>query len=349
MKYLLSILTSLLFYNLSVSVNAQKEDLNAYEKKENFIYPGSQFRGIEVNNQHGNIHVSASTGDTIEVNIVIIVKENNEELASEILEKINIRSAHKGQSLYLRTDFGDNFQPNNPFSIEYDIRIPSSKTLDLKNRFGDINIHSITGNQNINMEYGELIQKGISTIDSINLDLSFVDAELTRINYAQLQFHNVNAEIKNIHKGDVSGKYCQINLSDADELNIKSGTSRFKIGNVRNLSLDGEFCFTSIGHLSETGDLKISNGLLIISSIASTLRELSVFNNNAPINLSLPKNLSYTLHGEVTNGQFQHYAANHFRIIKELDKTSFSGSYNSKPNEASIVLFNENAGIIIEE
>lgn len=349
MKYLLFILTGLLFFSLTVIVNAQNDDLNNYTKEEVFIFPEDQYNGIEINNQHGDIRVSASNRGTIEVNILITVKEDDDELASEVLERINIRSSQNGQNLYLRTNFEEDFQPNHDFSIQYDIQIPGDKALDLKNRFGDINIHSVTGNQTIKMEYGRLNQKGIAPIDSIDFDLSFVDANLEKINNAELKLYNANAQIKEIRKGVLDGQYCQIDLTDAGELKVTSETSRYKIGSIKNLSLVGKFCFTSVDNLLEAGNIEISNGLLIISSVAPTLKELSVFNSNAPINLTFHKNLSYTLHGEVTNGQFQHYAANQFRVIKELDKISFSGSHKSEPNEASVVLFNENAAIIIEE
>ncbi|PWE00726.1 hypothetical protein [Marinilabilia rubra] len=349
MKYILFIFISLISFNLPEIVNAQNDNLNDYTKRENFVFPGKQFSGIEVNNEHGNITISANTADTFQVKILISVKGTEEEFASEILDKINIRKSERGQNLYLRTDFGDSFQPNHPFSIHYDIQMPAQKALDIKNRFGDISINSISGNQTIKLEYGQLVQKGIATIDSLNCDLSFVDAEFVNIRNAKLDLYNVNAQTKSIIDGEISGKYCQIDLLNAGKIKIKTSTSRFSIGSIKRLSLKGDFCFTSIKNLSDTGDIEIANGLLIISSVSSTLKELSIFNNNAPINLSLPNNLSYTLHGEVTNGQFRHYAAKNFRIIRELDKISFSGTINNEQSEASIVLFNENAEIIIEE
>ena len=88
----------------------------------------------------------------------------------------------------------------------------------------------------------------------------------------------------------------------------------------------------------------------MIASINDQLEELSVNNVDAPINISIPSSLAYTLHGEVTNGQFRHYRPNDFKIIKDMDRTSFSGGHNTqKQRVASIVLFNKNAGINIKE
>ena len=349
MRHLLYILIVILLFNAQNHVYGQRDELYEYSKEEKLVYSGNDFSGIEIHNQHGGIDVTASAADTFMINILISVKEENHELGTDVLDKIDIRKSKTGNNLYLRTNFGTNFQANHPFTIHYDIHMPAGKNVIINNRFGDIHINSIAGNQSVVQEYGNLYYSGLEPIDSVNLDLSFVDAELGKFKNAKMKFYNVNAKADNINNATIEGRYCQLDLPEAGDLSINSETSRFSIGSVKKLSLKGTFCFASIGKLDFKGDIEISNGLLIISSVSTSVTELSIFNQNAPINLNLPENLSYTLHGEVTNGHFQHYASDNFRIIKESGKTSFSGEYHPEPNSAAIVLFNENAGIIIEK
>ncbi len=328
---------------------AQQENLNIYTEKDLKTYPASRFTSIEIQNKHGDISVSAWNKNTIEVDMVITVNAEGKNSAEEILEKIKIHTSEKKEHLSFNTSFTDDFHSNHPFSIDYIVHLPAVKQLHLINRFGDINIASVTGNLRIDHEYGQLEHNGSGITDSIYSKLSFVDAQMGSFSNSNMELNNANITLQDVENGTFSGKYYQLEMQRAGKLEITTSTGRFNIGTVREINLQGDFCFASINKISGKGDLEITNGLLIIRSVTDKIRELSINNENAPVKLSLPDSLPYSLHGEVTNGQFRHYQPSKFRIIKEMEKTSFSGSNLEGRNGASIFIFNKNSGINIEK
>lgn len=326
---------------------AQQNDLNSYSEKENLRYRAAGFSGIEINNKHGDINVSAWDKDSIKIDITVTIDAEKREDADKVGKHIKIRDNETDSLLVIRTSFNNDFYSKHAFSIDYDVNVPAKYTLKLTNRFGDINLTRTTGEMNIELEYGQLKQENSDRADAIHANLSFSDAQLGSFSDAEIKLNNANISLKNIMNGLIDGKYCQVDLAKAGKLNIKASTARFNIGTVNEIELGGNFCFASIDKIKDNGNIEITNGLLIIRAVSDQLRELSVSNNKAPLKLSLPPSLPYTLHGEVTNGQFRHYKADTFRIIRDMEKVSFSGKHDTQQNGASIVLFNKNAGINI--
>jgi hypothetical protein len=328
---------------------AQGNDLNSYTEEMKFIHSASEFSGIELHNSHGNITVTASENDSIEVIVVISSEAENQDLASEVFKAINIREGKANNLYYLRTSFGEEFYSRHRFSVNYEIHMPAGQELKLFNKFGDILISSITGPLEIEMNYGILKHESMTKTVSLKAKLSFAEVTLSKYQKVSLNLYNTKVSFEEVENGNFDAKYSQIEIPKAGKIDFKTTTSRLNIGTVKEAELKGDFCFTSIQKIGLKGHIEINKGLLVLAGVADPLQELSVFNNNAPINISLPESLSYTLQGEVTNGQFRHYRANQFRTIKDLDKISFSGSNLPGQNEALVVLFNSNAGINIEK
>ncbi|MFW6327219.1 MAG: hypothetical protein ACOC2F_02815 [Bacteroidota bacterium] len=329
-------------------IQAQNGDeLNTYTRDEEIIHPAHEFKGIELQNQHGDVSVTGWLKDTILIEIEISVKAEHREMGDEVLDRININKTKQNSLAFLRTAFDEDFHPSYPFRINYKIFMPSDKHLIINNRFGDIKILDIAGKLEIKSEYGDLTQQGIQKVDTIVSDLSFGNAEFQNIGFAKMQLYNNNIKISDIEEADFSGQYCQIDITKANKAAFTTQTARIHMGKIKDIDIDGQFCFVSIDEITKRGKIEISNGLLI-TTLSENLDELAVNNNKTPANITLPAALSYTLHGEVTNGQFRHDLEEKFKVISHKDKIFFSGEYKPKGQAAELVLFNKNAGINIK-
>jgi uncharacterized protein YjbI with pentapeptide repeats len=217
----------------------------------------------------------------------------------------------------------------------------------IDNRFGDIKVTDITGKLEIKSEYGNVTQAGMQQVDTVFSNLSFGEADFQNIGFTKMELYNANVKIAGVEEADFSGQYCQTDIDKAGNAHFSTQTARINLGQIREIDINGHFCFVSIDEISNRGKIEISNGLLI-AYLSEDVKELAVFNNHAPANISLAPKLAYTLHGEVTNGQFRHDREGNFKVINDHDKTSFSGEYNSNGKTAELVLFNKNAGINIK-
>jgi hypothetical protein len=336
-----------LFMATSIIHAQDEETLSTYTRDEQITHQANEFNGVEVHNQHGDVSVTGWLKDTILVEIKISVKAEYREMADEVLDRIRISKTKLKGLAYMRTAFGEEFHSNYPFRINYEIFMPADKQLIVNNRFGNIAISDLTGNLEITSEYGDVVQQGMQVADTVFSKISFGEADFTNIDYAEIELYNSNVKISSIETGAFSGQYCQADITKAGKVQFSTQTARINMEEVRQIDIKGQFCFVSINQITQRGNIEISDGLLI-TSLSETAKELSVSNFNAPANISLSPSLAYTLHGEVTNGQFRHDREKHFKVIEDLDKTSFSGEYNANGKAATIILFNKNAGINIK-
>lgn len=329
-------------------IQAQNGDeLDTYTRDEKIIHMADEFKGIELQNQHGDISVTGWLKDTILIEVEISVKAEHREMADEVLDRININKTKLNNLAFLRTSFDEEFHPIYPFRINYKIFMPSAKQIIIDNRFGDIEVSDITGKLELKSEYGNVTQMGMQQVDTVISNLSFGEAEFQNIGFAKMELYNNNVKIAGVENADFSGQYCQTDIKEAGKAIFATQTARINLERVTEIDINGRFCFVSIGEISRRGKIEISNGLLI-TSLSEKVKELAVFNNNAPANITIAPGLTYTLHGEVTNGQFRHYRQENFKVIKDQNKISFSGEYNANGETAKLVLFNKNAGINIK-
>lgn len=334
----------------AVLIAQDEEDLKTYTREKDEKLHADKFSRVEIDNKHGDISFKAWDKDSIRVDVVAHVKAEDEDSGEDVLDHISLESSEEENALRFTTTFEEDFYSSHPFNVSYEVYMPAGHDLKVRNRFGNINIASITGHMEIDLEFGDINQKGDAPIEDIDAKLAFGKADMGSFNNAKIELINAGIKLRNTENGDFSGKYCQIDLDRAGKVTIDTATGRLNIGKVNDIELTGDFCFASIEQIQERGHIEITNGLLLIDSVTDRLKELAVNNDNAPINLSLPKSLSYTLHGEATNGQFRHYRPENFRIVKDMDKVSFSGDQNpEKEDGASIVLFSKNAGINIDD
>ncbi len=338
---------ALLLMALPLSLSGQETLEDAFHKTQNDSFAAGRYKGIEIINQHGPVSVSAWDEDSIHVDIQISVLAPGEEMSQEMLDKISILTSQKEQHLVYQTILGQDFFFNYPFSIRYQVYIPARKSVKIKNRFGDVTLALLFGQLEVALDYGRLKQTGNEFVESLSAQLTFADATLFNISSADIEVSNSQVDINK--GGDIafSGDFCQINLGDADKLTIHASTGRFNIGKVNHLVIKGDYLYPSIGEITSTGNIEISNGLAIIKKVSDRLEALTISNNHTPLSLNLQQSLNYTLNGEVENGRFRHYRAQQFKIIDDQNTISFSGTNGALDNSASIVIFNRDADVNI--
>jgi len=332
-----------------ISIAQNDENLETFTKEKNEQYPSGKFSGVEIENKHGDVSVKAWDKDSIRIDARAAVKAGDTETGEKIIEDISINALNNNKTIRFQTKFDEDFYSVHSFHVQYEVFLPANINIKVINRFGDINISSLTGRIEVDLEYGDLNQSGLGTADTLEGKISFASVQTGNLKNVSIELNNSDITLGNTGNVEISGKFYQADIKRADKLNVKTHTGRINTGKLKELVLKGTFCFASIGEIIKEGHIEINNGLMIIESVSDQLKKLSVNNDNAPLNLTLPESLTYTLHGEVINGQFRHYRPNEFKIIKDMEKTSFSGENQAqKQRGASIVLFNKNAGINIK-
>jgi hypothetical protein len=305
---------------------------------------------IEIQNQYGNITYKGWDKDSIIIDVNIWVETPDADIAQSILDKIEILPHLTAGTLMYKTIFKDNFFSNYPFGIEFTIFAPSNMELELHNRFGNMNLTHFGAKLNIDLQYGNFnLRNQTAMIPGGRISVTNGDLSLEKLSNAEIVHKNGHLKMDEVYYTSLMTDFSTGEIKTAENLKVNLSTSNLKITDVKNLTAAIMASTLTVDRLSykayfETTDMS----LLSIQRTMPSTEQLTVTATNSQTKIGLSSNLSYTLHGEMINGQITHYQPENITKIRDGNTTSFSGDFeqqNMKP--ASIILFGENGDITV--
>lgn len=298
---------------------------------------------LTIINKHGNVIVNGWDKEIIEVTTLISVETTSYQTAEEILNFISIRSAETGRNVIFRTSINQEFFSNHPFKIAYTVNAPKRLQLDITNDLGDVFLNGINGNIKLDLNYGNLRLANSHNKEPHQMDINFSEARLDSCGTITGSLSNCTLTANSVEKIDFKSEYSTITTNQTNSVNLQSITDRIFITIIDTAQIKGDHLLVECHNLNKFGFFEIEKGQLTIDT-TDELSQLTVSNDMANTNITLPKEYSYIINGEVTSGQFEHPNIDHLQVIKELNKISFSGKINTNLI-GQLILFNENSDL----
>lgn len=218
-------------------------------------YETGSIKKIKIDNPAGDIEVAKSTDGAILVKPVVVAYHRNKKKAGDIAKDVRVTSrvtdgetvigiAFDGNHLYRRV------------RIRIQCFIPENVELELKNRYGDVDIKDVGRNISVDERYGDLFIKNIDsqlTVTGHNGRVRIYDITggvQLHSNHSRVKIRNVpSIKAKCLHaklfieevKEDVEithAGYSRIEIEKAGPLNIDAVHTRIKIKDVNgNISI----------------------------------------------------------------------------------------------------------------
>jgi DUF4097 and DUF4098 domain-containing protein YvlB len=190
-------------------------------------YPAGTIGKIKINNPAGDIEVEKSKEGSILVKPVIRVYHKNKEKAKKICGTIEVSNRKIGKKIVIGVDSEGRF-PYRRVRVGFKCLIPEDMELDLKNRYGNIDIQDAGQDIEIDERHGNLF---IKNIDS-------------------------NLKVKSDHG--------RIRLYDIkDQIQLSSNHSRIKIKNVASIILKCSHANLSINDVKEETEIVYASHSLL--------------------------------------------------------------------------------------
>jgi len=270
---------------------------------------------LEVSNQFGQVHINTTAQNEFRAEIIIKVTQTNEERAQEIMDKIEIdfEQNQSNNLVSMKTRLNNINNKKGSFSIDYLLYIPVANPIKVVNKFGDLYLDETNGNCEIDVSYGNLKTEVIKN-----------NAQIT------LSFGSGESSVKRIKDGDFLIKYSNLNLEQAENLDLNSQFSEIDLGVVKELKLQcnyGKLALEQVNRME--GEVKFSDF------------KLDRLINNIDIELSYAKNFRI---GEVDHGYNDIYIKAGFSSIEltlpkkpaVLSASLQFGNFNYDPNSITM-------------
>lgn len=216
-------------------------------------------RGLRVENSNGNVTVRARAGTEASIRAHISCSAPTEAEARDLAGRIQIVVDDSASGASVRTEYPKNWRGNISYSVDYEITLPETAPVEIRNRFGDVSVSDVHAGAIINNSNGRVTfssGRGTERIDN-----SFGDVEV-RSNDGDVTIRNGNGRVT---AGDIRGtvditnRFGDIRVTNAGRgLTIHSNNGNIEVTNVGGVAVITN-SFGRVVVADVKSDLKIQN------------------------------------------------------------------------------------------
>ncbi|MDR1896376.1 MAG: hypothetical protein LBR10_06260 [Prevotellaceae bacterium] len=280
---------------------------------------------LSVENKYGNINVKTWDKQEIYFEIKITVGTNDKDVLQERLNSIDVKFEQSGRTVSAQTVFNKTFENCNNCSMEINYQITAPKNINCKieNKYGNVNLPSITGASDINVKYGNLNTENLSGSNKINVEYGNLNSgnlsgnhNLINVKYGNIHIDNLIGDdntltaayagtisIEKINKAKIDVKYSNLHIGTADELTIESGYTK-----------------VYIDKLNKSISTNIKYAAFDIKYVSPALESVTVNASYTNVNIKFDPNASFNLDAYTQYGNINFRSSN----IASIESTSAS-------------------------
>jgi hypothetical protein len=229
---------------------------------------------LSIENSFGDVVVSTWDKNEIKVDIEIGARANSDQLAQEMLDKINVKDERSGNEISFKTNVEDvnegrshgrhknsDDDQNRKFYIDYKVYMPAVNPLHIENSFGKTKVPDLSGEVNLTSKFGGLTTGKLSKVDEI--DVEFGGADIGPVTNGNITFKfNHRSHLESVKgsakiKCEFSGNVQFAVDNKIDELSVYESYSNLKIIVPKDLSAAFDI-HTSFGTFTNNTDFNFS-------------------------------------------------------------------------------------------
>ncbi len=219
----------LCFYILFMLIHSMSWAQKSYQVVTRVIEDKYQYIGqdIYINGQNAKINVRGANTSEIKLTVKLIAKHPELSQAKKALNAMDFIKQVKSKSIYLNNYvlFKDKPDKQTIYEVIYDLTVPETAELKIKNKPGNVSLQNLKGKVNINQQMGEVTMK--ECFVELDANLSVGELEIVR------------GKIK----GKIEAEYVNIIMRKCDgdmELDAHFGTLTMHMSkNLKNLRVNG--------------------------------------------------------------------------------------------------------------
>ena len=299
MKYLFS------FLLLMVIQDAFSRTESSAEKRLTRSFKVERKVSLEVTNKYGNVIVHSWQKDSIRIDLRVKGFGKDQEASEKLLNRVDFDFNQAGEFVVAETVldrskgfFRDLWNDLNDFSkgmlgkhkliIEYEIYAPESANISVINKFGDVYLDNFKGDIRVELANGDL--KTDEILGHLKLDLSFGRATINKAKNGRLNLRSADVELENADDLDIKSSSSTLFISHLDLLSITSRNDKLQIDSIHTLRGESSFSKINIKKLTYTVFVDMNYGELNVTSINHEFRDIELIGKSTDFNLVFAKN-----------------------------------------------------------
>lgn len=310
----ISIMISLMLMFALASVSAQELKKSYHE-----TFDVKSDAKVQIDNKYGQVHIQTWDKDQVVIDVEVSVDARNEKDSQKILDKINVKISGSNDLVKAYTSFDGNLNCKNcDMNIEYEVKMPASLLLDLKNEFGNAYVGALKGAAKIRIDYGNLELSGLASKDN-SITVKFGNAEIGDVKAAEMHFEYSNLELGKAGYLDLYSRFNGIEIGEVSELILDSQYDGVEIGGGDAMEIKASFTDIEIGELFDKLILSSNYGGVEVLRVSGGFSLIDIDSEFGGVELGISKSASYKLKAYASFGDVDFPEAN-ASISKRIEK-----------------------------
>jgi len=294
---------------------------------------------LEIDHQFGKVKCTNWDENAISVTVTATVKASNTEKANKLIDRINIKLEGNRNGVSVESDFSERiFDDNkNQVSIDIEIMMPEKVRLTLNHKFGNAYIETVSGETEIDCEYGSLEIKALKN-EVNNLDIGFGEAKINYINKGDLEVSYSTMTIDEAENLNIESSYSNCSIDKIKTLDIENEGGNVDLGEVETIDLSSKFSEFKIGKLFYKMVADTEYGSLKVKNIAGDFGSIEVENSFGSVNLNFDSNASFAIEAnmEFCNLNYPKDKTEFSKQIIDSSEKYYKGTIGGASGKASV-------------
>jgi hypothetical protein len=285
-------------------------------------------------NKHGQVNVHVWAQNKVKIDIQIVVNANDQRDADRTFGKINVNFTNTPGYVKAETVVADMSNVSGgwggmftsltttntcqDFKINYEVWMPATNQLDLRNKYGNSFVGSLNGKLLADIKYGDLRTETIGADADLNIEygkatLAGTQNLVGQVGYGGISVDNARdvqldsrySECTFRRAGNVrlTSKYDDFDLGVIDELRLQTKYSDFEVKSVRTLLATAQYTDLQISNATGQVDADLTNGELVIGLLSKGFGSVNVVGSYTSVRIGLERGATtrFDVQGDYTN------------------------------------------------
>ncbi len=313
---LLTLLLLLGSADLSASTRSGKKDFTKFINKE---FPIDARGNVNIHNRRGTVTINTWENDRVKIEVTITVKTASEKKANALFDRVSIDFTNSEAHVFAETSiepyhsswrdwFGNSGNPE--YAINYEVYMPKTCALDVKNKYGNTAVQAIDGEAVVSVAYGDIHMDGVS--GKLNISLAYGNATIANAGEVNLQIKHSKIRLKKIKDISLQSKYSTVRIEEAKDISSTSKHDTYRFGSIQdfrnqgkydnididsagNLTIATKHTDLRVAYLRQSCNFDFSYGGASVDQMGEGFTEIRIEGAYADFKFGIPKAATYQL------------------------------------------------------
>ena len=252
-----------------------------------------------IDHEFGNVRCKNWDQNAISVKVTIRVKTNDAQKAEKIINNIIVDVRGNKNEVVAKCDLNQKKHGNKnvKVTIDFDIYMPETISLEMEHMFGTAYIESVSGPTSISSEYGSLEIMSLSNTEN-DIEVKFGEANIKHVTEGELEISYSQLELASASILSIESEYSDISIENAKSISLELEGGNVSIGKVEKLDAESSFSNLEIEYISESLTAETDYGNLVVKKVDKDFSSITIDNEFGAVAVSIDKNATYNLMAE---------------------------------------------------